>query len=333
MSGTPPSHEASPASPRSIAITGAAGYIGSRVLDRLLRDRGSVETIVAIDVRPVSEASRQAGVVYVAADIRVPHLDEVFREHRVDAVVHLAAVVTPGPEIDDGELHSVEVQGTENVLEACLASGVPQIVIVSDTAAYGYHPDNPTPIPESAPLRGNDEFAESRHKRMVEELLARWRQLHPELRQLVLRCAHVLGPHAHGHGTERLTRKWLAGVKGVEERFAFAWDEDLATLIVRGLHERRAGIYNVAGDGVVTAREIAERTGARLLSLSPALLRRVIGMAWTLGLTKDGPEQLWRVRYRPVPSTDALRRDFGAVPRLTAHEAFERFWSARRRSA
>ena len=309
MSGPQPSHDASQAPPRSVAITGAAGYIGSRVIDRLLRDRGSVETIVAIDVKRVPDRAQQAGVVYVAADIRVPHLDELFREHRVDAVVHLASVVTPGPEVDDGELHSVEIQGTENVLEACVAAGVPQVVIVSDTAAYGYHPDNPTPIPESAPLRGNDEFAESRHKRMVEELLARWRHSHPMLHQLVLRAAHVIGPQAHGHGTERLTRRWLAGVKGVEERFAFAWDEDVAAIIVRGLHERRDGIYNLAGDGVVTAREIADRTGARLVSMSPAFLRRVLAMAWTLGLSKDGPEQLRRVRYRPVPSTDALRRE------------------------
>ena len=61
------------------------------------------------------------------------------------------------------------------------------IVVTSSGAAYGYHPDNPVPLTEDAPCRGNPEFAYADHKRQVEEMLAEVRATHPALEQVVLR--------------------------------------------------------------------------------------------------------------------------------------------------
>ena len=55
--------------------------------------------------------------------------------------------------------YSVDVLGTKNVLEACVATGVGRIVVTSSGAAYGYYADNPPAIAEDWPLRGNPAFA------------------------------------------------------------------------------------------------------------------------------------------------------------------------------
>ncbi len=62
-----------------------------------------------------------------------------------------------------------------------------QIIVTSSGAAYGYHADNPEWLTEDDPVRGNEAFAYSHHKRLVEEMLAVCRTQHPELRQVVLR--------------------------------------------------------------------------------------------------------------------------------------------------
>ena len=172
---------------RSVLVTGGAGFIGAQLVAELARERGALETIVSLDVRDVAAADHLQGVFYATGDIRGPEVTKLLRAHTVDTVVHLAAVVTPGPRDTRETLHAIDVGGTRNVLDACLATDVRRLVVTRSGAAYGSHVDNPVPLDERDALRGNSEFAYSDHKREVEELLARARDEHPELEQLVLR--------------------------------------------------------------------------------------------------------------------------------------------------
>ena len=51
-------------------------------------------------------------------------------------------------------------------------------------------------------MRGNEAFAYAYHKRLVEEMLARWRTEHPELKQVVLRIGTILGETVHNQITD-----------------------------------------------------------------------------------------------------------------------------------
>jgi UDP-glucose 4-epimerase len=82
-----------------VLVTGGAGYLGStlvRSLARRLAGSGDPACIVATDVREVPREKREPGVEYVISDVRQPGLETVLREHAIDTVVHLAAIVTPG---------------------------------------------------------------------------------------------------------------------------------------------------------------------------------------------------------------------------------------------
>ena len=150
-----------------------------------------VDLVVSGDVRP--PAHPVEGVVYEDCDVTRPAgLVPLLERHRIDVVVHLAAIVNPGRDHDLE--YRVDVEGTSHVLEACVAAGVRRIVVSSSGAAYGYHPDSPEWLRESDPVRGSDEFPYSRHKRLVEEMLAGYRETHPELEQVVFRIGTILGP-------------------------------------------------------------------------------------------------------------------------------------------
>lgn len=77
------------------------------------------------------------------------------------------------------------------MLGGCADAGVKQLIVTSSGAAMD-HADNAVPLRESDPLRGNPEFAYSDHKRLVEEMLARYRQQHGSLKQLIFRPGTVL---------------------------------------------------------------------------------------------------------------------------------------------
>ena len=317
---------------RSVLITGAGGYVGRQLVDALAADRVELETIVALDVHAMPPSEQFPGVVYRTGDVRDPGLVDVFLEHAVDTVVHLAAIVTPGKRSARALQHSVDVLGTENVLRACLDAGVRQLVVTSSGAAYGYHADNPVPLREDDALRGNPEFAYADHKRQVEEMLARARREHPQLRQLVFRPGAILGSRTRNQITDLFEKRVVLGVAGSDAPFTFVWDRDVVACLVRGVREGKSGVYNLAGDGVTTMPEIAHRLGKRYVPLPAWLLRGALAALHPLRLSQYGPEQVDFLRYRPVLSNTRLKEQFGYRPQLSSTEVFERYHEEHRRA-
>ncbi len=316
-----------PSTDRSVLVTGAGGYIGRQLVAAL--SAAGVERVVAVDVRDEPLADRVGGVVYRVGDVRDSELVDVVREHAVDSVVHLAAIVTPGKRSSRALEHSIDVLGTANVLAACVDAGVGQLVVTSSGAAYGYHADNPIPLSEDDALRGNPEFAYSDHKRQVEELLAQARVEHPELRQLVFRPGAILGDTTHNQITDLFEKQVVLGVTGSDAPFTFIWDHDVVACIVKGVLEGAAGTYNLAGDGMTTMPEIARRLGKRYVPVPAWLIRAALSVLQPLRLSQYGPEQVDFLRYRPVLSNTRLKEEFGYVPQLSSTEVFERYRRAR----
>jgi UDP-glucose 4-epimerase len=311
-----------------VLVTGAAGYLGSSLV-ALLAGRASHDgdpaCLVAGDVREVPPERRLPGVEYAAFDVRVPGLDTALTAHRIDTVVHLAAIVTPGPQSNRELEYGVDVLGTRNVLEACVASGVRRIIVTSSGAAYGYHADNPDWLTEDDPVRGNEAFAYSHHKRLVEEMLADYRHRHPALEQVVFRVGTILGETTRNQITALFERPRLIAIKGSASPFVFIWDRDVAGAIEHAIFGGPAGVYNVAGDGALSIQEIAARLGKRCMSLPPGLLRAALAVLHPLKLSRYGPEQVDFLRYRPVLDNRRLKEVFGYVPQLTTAEVFELF--------
>jgi UDP-glucose 4-epimerase len=312
-----------------VLVTGASGYLGRQVVARLadptLENRPDL--VVAHDIR--TPAERLPGVVYEEADIRDPRVADALAEHRIDTVVHLASIVTPGKDSRRDFEYDVDVNGTRNLLQACVQQGVQRIVVSSSGAAYGYHADNPAWLTENMPVRGNEVFAYAHHKRLVEEMLAEYRHSHPALEQVVLRIGTILGATVRNQITDLFEKPRLLAIRGSDSPFVFIWDQDVVGIILRAVSGGPPGIYNVAGDGALTIHEIAQRLGKPTLQLPAGLLQAALAVLKPLGLTQYGPEQLDFLRYRPVLLNTKLKTTFGYTPTYTSAEVFELYRQAR----
>jgi UDP-glucose 4-epimerase len=315
---------------KRVLVTGAAGYLGSRLLESLANREAppSLACIIASDIRPVQERDRLPGVEYLSMDVRDPGIAGRLRDHGIDTVVHLAAIVTPGPESNRDLEYSVDVLGTKNVLDACVTTGVDKIIVTSSGAAYGYHADNPEWIDEAQPLRGNVEFAYSDHKRLVEEMLSKYRADHPGLKQVVFRVGTILGETTRNQITALFEKPRLIAIRGSASPFVFVWDRDVVGAIERAVFSDRTGIFNVAGDGAMSIQSIAARLGKRCITLPAGVLKAALGILHRLGLSRYGPEQINFLRYRPVLDNRRLKEEFGYVPQLSSEEVFELFCKA-----
>lgn len=303
---------------KRILITGAAGYIGSLVGERLARRH----YVIGTDLRPRTDL----GFEISPTDIRDRGLSTLLREHRITHVVHLAAVLEGS--VDRARAYDIDVNGTKNLLSACVTAQVRHLTVSSSGAAYGYHADNPEWIDEEQPLRAGERFAYAHHKRLVEEMLAWHRESHPSLRQLVLRIGTVIGAGTRNQITALFHRPRILAIRGSESPFVFIWDQDLAGAIVHGVDGDRAGVYNVAGDGALPIRSIAARLRKPVLELPASLLRGALAVGRLFGATRYGPEQLDFLRWRPVLDNRRLKEEFGFTPELSSAEAFEVFAEA-----
>jgi len=309
--------------PVNVLVTGANGLVGSRVLAAIARQREAFGQVVALDIRETPDANRLDGVDYLVGDICDSALESVFRQHAISVVVHLAAIVSPGKDSSADLEYRVDVLGTRNIVETAVRTGVRQLISLSSGAAYGYHASNPVPLREDDPLRGNEAFTYARHKRLVEEMLAEYRATQPQLRQLVLRPGTILGEAVRSPVTSVFEGPVVIGIAGAEAPFVMIHVDDVAAIIVKGVLEGRDGIYNLAGDGVLSLREIARRAGKPFLPIPAGLLKIILTGLKALKLSARGAEGVDFLRYRPVLANDRLKQAFGYVPRLTTEEVFE----------
>ncbi|MCE8007701.1 SDR family oxidoreductase [Aestuariivita sp.] len=301
-----------------VLVTGAAGMVGRALLAELPQ-------AVATDL---ARADLPEEIPFHRMDVTGTDPDRVIGKVRPEVVVHLASIVTPPPGMGREAAYAVDVTGTRNVLEACLAHGVRRLVVTSSGAAYGYHPDNPVPLRETDPCRGNPEFPYADHKRRVEEMLAKARATHPQLEQVILRVGTVLGAGTRNQITALFLKKRLLAIAGSDSPFVFIWTQDLARILHRAATDGPAGIFNVAGDGALCVDDLARALGKPVLRLPGWALKSALAVARPFGLSRYGPEQVRFLQYRPVLANDALKEVFGYVPQMTSAQVFDHWRKA-----
>jgi UDP-glucose 4-epimerase len=123
----------------SVLVTGGAGYIGSHVA-RLLTESGT-EVIVVDDLSTGIE-SRISGLTNYQIDLAEPSavaaLEQLMTQHKVDSVIHLAALKQVGASVENPEEYfNKNLGGQANLLLAMRSAGVKKLVFSSSAAAYG----------------------------------------------------------------------------------------------------------------------------------------------------------------------------------------------------
>ena len=138
-------------------VTGGAGFIGSHLSERLLREGNEVVIIdnfnsyynPEIKRNNIKEVEKTANAnnnkcTVVEGDIRnAEDLEKAFH-NGIDVVVHLAAMAGVRPSIENERLYwDVNIMGTQNIFEKCREHNVKKVVFASSSSVYGNNPTVP----------------------------------------------------------------------------------------------------------------------------------------------------------------------------------------------
>ena len=302
-------------------ITGGSGYIGSRLVQRLI-EREDTERILICDVRPPRVFRPK--VEYRPLDVRdAAAVRAMVGGERPDALVHLAFLLNP---IHDEDLmYDVDVGGTHNVLEAANEAEVGQVLVTSSATAYGAFPDNPVPITEEHPVRGVPDFAYARDKAECDRLCQLWALRHPERTMTIVRPCIVFGPNVDNY----LLRLWtkaaffpdfgLPDPPGVQ----FVHEDDVVEAVTVLLEGRHGGAFNIAADGLMSAEEFSERLGKPRRKVRLSLYWKLADVLWKLRLSETPAGNLHFAVHPWVVSNEKLKRETGWRPRYTTSETFD----------
>jgi UDP-glucose 4-epimerase len=259
-----------------VLVTGGAGFIGSHVVDRLIRDGHAVTVVDNLS------AGRQVNVNRAATlevcDLRSPRLHGVVARARPDAVVHVAAQAAVARSVVDPPFDaSINVVGTLVLLEASRRAGVRRVVYTS-TGGAAYGDTDVLPTPEDHPARATSPYGVS--KVAAERYLECWAGLTGG-HGLSLRLANVYGPRQNPLGEAgviaifcyRLLREAPCVVNGDGEQTRdYVYVEDVADAVARALARPDAtGVVNV-GTGIATSvNEIYRRLARAARTEQPAV--------------------------------------------------------------
>lgn len=194
-------HSAFRLRPKAVLVTGGAGYIGSHTILALLE---AGYEVVAIDnycnsspesLRRVGELAGRDFVVEQADCRDRAAVEEIFRQHRIDAVIHFAALKAVGESVSKPlEYYANNLGSLTTLLEVMRGAGCYRLVFSSSATVYGNASE--PPFAEDAPLEATNPYG--RTKLFAEEILRDVAKADPKWKIALLRYFNPVGAHPSG---------------------------------------------------------------------------------------------------------------------------------------
>lgn len=294
-------------------ITGGAGFIGTNLAERLVRDGHSV--------RVVDNLSSGANPERLPEEVSFHKMDVcdtdalVVALKDVDVVVHLAAL----PRVQFSIEHPFETQeanvgGTLSVLEAMRRAGVKRIVYAASSSAYG--DQEVMPLVETLPAQPKSPYGLQKY--VGELMLKLWHELHG-LETVSLRFFNVYGPHLDPNGAYALvigrflkqrTEGTPMTITGTGEQTRdFTHVTDIVDGIVRASVCTQVGkgeVINLGAGRNITINRIAALIGGAVEHVAP----RVEPMHTCADNTKARTLLSWEPKVSIEDGIALLKKDF-----------------------
>jgi UDP-glucose 4-epimerase len=321
----------------TILVTGGAGYVGSHCCVELL-DAGYEVIIIDNLCNSSPEAVERVvelggpAVEFLQVDLR-DHaaIDDIFAEHRVDAVMHFAGLKAVGESVTDplGYFDN-NVGGTIGLLKAMVGHGVRRMVFSSSCTVYG-EPER-VPVTEDCPRRAVNPYG--RTKLMIEEMLEDLADADNGWHMLVLRYFNPAGAHPSGRigedpiGTPNNLMPFVMQVAVGRHEYVKVFGGDYPTLDGTGVRDY-IHVVDLAAGHVAALEALNRVAGCRAVNLGTgqgsSVLEVIAAASHAVG--REIPYQLTKRRRGDAPEIYAdpslaarllgwrAERDLGAMCR------------------
>jgi len=248
-------------------VTGAAGFIASRVTEFLINDGHTVIGVDnmndAYDVRMkeyrLGKLRELDGFTFHKLDISEKSTVEKFKDSKFDAVINLAARAGVRSSVENPWVYvDSNVTGTLNMLELCCATGTKKFLLASTSSIYGADPPYPTPETASSD-RPLQPYAAS--KKGAEALAHAYHYLH-DIDVSVVRYFTVYGPAGRPDLALFRFTQWITEGRPVhvygdgEQSRGFTYLDDIARGTIQALKPLGFEVINLGGHEVITINDL-----------------------------------------------------------------------------
>jgi UDP-glucose 4-epimerase len=314
---------------RVVAVTGAAGFLGSNLIGSLEED-DRIGQIVAIDVTPPATAGRKTRSYDV--DLTRPTAEalvaEILVAERVDTIAHLAFLASPTHAT--AWAHELESIGTMHVTVAARHAQVRKLVMWSQTLLYGAHPSNPNFLTEKHPLRAAMTEPYFADKIEAEEQARKLTQRSPGTIVTILRMAPILGPNVHNVFTRYLAHKLVPTAMGFDPLVQFLHEADAIAALHLAVLRDAPGTFNVVGDGVLPLSTVIKLAGRVAVPIPHPIAETLATVGWVAQLAEAPPAFLKYLRFLCVADGQKAREVMTFQGAYTSREAVLDFVNAQR---
>ncbi len=308
---------------RVVLVTGVSRDLGRRFARYAAADP-AIDRVIGVDVVPprgdIGEMS------FVRADIRNPVIAKVIAKEDVDTVVHMSVIATPGTAGGRNAMKELNVIGSMQLLAACQkAPELRTLVVKSSTTMYGASNRDPAMFTEDMGPRRAPRAGYAKDVAEVEGYVRGFARRRPDVRVTILRPANVIGAHVVSPLTSYFRLPVLPTVLGYDPRLQFLHERDLLGALRHAVATDVAGIFNVAGDGVLTLSQAVRRLRRPTVPLPSFAIGGVGSALRSSRVTDLSPELLALLTYGRGVDTTRMREDLGFEPAYTTAEAFADF--------
>ncbi|WP_127782650.1 NAD-dependent epimerase/dehydratase family protein [Rhodococcus sp. X156] len=318
-----------------VVVTGASGNVGTALLRALSADSAEHE-VVGICRRPPPDVDPYRGVEWVGTDLSYPFSGEVLERAfaGADAVVHLAWLIQPS--YNQPLLHRTNQGGTRRVIDAAVAQGVPHLVYQSSIGVYAPAEQGQV-VTESWPHTGVPTSSYSVDKAATEAMLdeldapgttvTRVRPgliLQPDAASEIAR--YFMGPLVPTRLLRPALLRLVPFPPGVNLQFVHA--DDVADALVRMLHQRAEGAFNLAAEPALDRSTWAAAFGGVGPPLPIGAARAAGKLSWQTRLQPVEPGWVNLAAGAPIMDTTRARTELGWTPQHAADDVVREFVTA-----
>jgi nucleoside-diphosphate-sugar epimerase len=304
---------------KTVLITGGTGFLGCHLSRMFL---GEKYKVILYDNAPLDAQDLIGKVTYVKGDIR-DHPTLAASLKNVDFVVHAAAALPIV--VEKEEIFSVNIDGTQTVLDACLKNKIKRLVFISSTAVYGI--PRHLPEPETAPIDPIGFYGQS--KIQGEKLCMEYDK--KGLQVNILRPKTFLGPERLG-----VFQLWFEAIYAGHPVFILGNGNnhyqlltvsDVCDAIEKGLTSKTHGeVFNIGAKDFGTWRQDLSavikhaKSGSKIIGFPVLPSQFALGVLETLRLS---PIAAWHYKTLPVDSyvdISKAEKTLGWHPKISNQE-------------
>jgi len=256
---------------KKVIVTGGCGFIGSHLVDELLKKKIKVIVLDSLITGRISNLDiKNKNLKFIKCDVSKYNLKFEKYFKGVDTVFHLAALADIVPSINNPKLYfSTNVQGTLNVLNACEKNLVKKVVYAASASCYGLPKKFPTDENSSISLH----YPYALTKKMGEDLLIHWSRVY-KINVTSLRLFNVFGTRSRTSGAygavfgvflaQKINNKPLTIVGNGSQTRDFIFVTDVAKAFFKAGKLKRSGDIINIGSGIESSvNEIANEISSK----------------------------------------------------------------------